>query len=450
MSYISKARISDRATLWHTTPLWIVRHVVVAALIPLAACAGGAEPPDKTFNLAKARAERGEELARRFPDKPAKLRPLYARLEAEGKRNRVLNLMEIGVTALASNDLEHARNAFDRVLDGIESIWGTGEAAKKARQLWYNEDKKIFKGAPYERVMAYYYRGLIYLANHQYGNARAVFRAGQIQDAFAEEQNHRADFALMKYLEGWASKCRGDPDLASKAFAKAKEFNSGLPIPNEGQNAIVIAELGYSPRKVTDGVGHYQLKYRRARSNETQATLISDTDALSSKDLPRAENIFWQATTRGGRKIDEFLGNKVKFRNQAAASGETMAEVGTSVVQISPALSAGSSVVGGAAGVAVVGSALMKVATKTKARADSRFWHTLPSYVHLRPMAQSNVGDSAQVRFAAPDGSHLRTRPVRWLNSMTENAASETEACRVAWTRSRTPSAALKQGNLAK
>ena len=36
------------------------------------------------------------------------------------------------------------------------------KSAKKARSYFSEESKKIFQGEPYERVMAYYYRGILY------------------------------------------------------------------------------------------------------------------------------------------------------------------------------------------------------------------------------------------------------------------------------------------------
>ena len=42
------------------------------------------------------------------------------------------------------------------------ALYGPDKDAKKARSLFHEESKKGFIGEPYERVMAYYYRGLLY------------------------------------------------------------------------------------------------------------------------------------------------------------------------------------------------------------------------------------------------------------------------------------------------
>ena len=48
--------------------------------------------------------------------------------------------------------------------------------------------------------MAYYYRGVLYLRDGDYENARASFKGGMLQDGFAEEEQNRSDFALLSFL----------------------------------------------------------------------------------------------------------------------------------------------------------------------------------------------------------------------------------------------------------
>ena len=55
--------------------------------------------------------------------------------------------------------------------------------AARARGLFAAERTKPFIGEPYERVMAYYYRGILYWRDGQPDNARACFRSGQVIDS---------------------------------------------------------------------------------------------------------------------------------------------------------------------------------------------------------------------------------------------------------------------------
>ncbi|MFP3441488.1 hypothetical protein R0K18_27540, partial [Pantoea sp. SIMBA_133] len=83
---------------------------------------------------------------------------------------------------------QEAKNTLTQARLEIENVYADSDAARKARSIWYEEAEKDFKGEPYERAMVYLYLGLIYLEEGDYGNARASFLAGLLQDAFAEEE----------------------------------------------------------------------------------------------------------------------------------------------------------------------------------------------------------------------------------------------------------------------
>ncbi len=68
-------------------------------------------------------------------DKPAELQPLYRELFEEGRRNEVLNLMEIGAAAWRTGHYDLARAALDEAILNIESVYADNEAARRARSL---------------------------------------------------------------------------------------------------------------------------------------------------------------------------------------------------------------------------------------------------------------------------------------------------------------------------
>jgi len=107
---------------------------------------------------------------------------------------------------------------------------GSAQAAK-ARSLWYAEGSKEFKGEPYERCMAYYYRGILYLMEHDYDNARACFSAGIIQDSFAEELQNRCDFALLDLLMAYACHLQGDNAVRDEEIKRVKELRPDFVEP---------------------------------------------------------------------------------------------------------------------------------------------------------------------------------------------------------------------------
>ena len=144
-------------------------------------------------------------------DKPKELHPFLTKVVAGEKRNRALNQMRAGLAAMKSGHNDLAAKLFDDALLTIETIYGGDEKAAKARGLFSAEDRKVFRGEPYERAMLYYYRGILYLMQGDYENARASFKSGYLQDTLAEKEKFRGDFALLAFLEGWASQCNGKP-----------------------------------------------------------------------------------------------------------------------------------------------------------------------------------------------------------------------------------------------
>lgn len=354
-------------------------------------------------------------------DAQARLAPVYERLESEGERNAVLNQMELGARAYELNDYEVATRAFDDALNQIESFYSNKEGAEQARSLWYEEGKKDFKGEPYERVMAYYYRGLLYLQEQDWGNARASFEGGMLQDAFAEEDQNRFDFALMAYLSAWASFREGNDVMQARALKELAALRKDVPAFGKGHNTLLVVETGTSPRKLGDGIGHYELVYRRGRKfNEERVTV-----ALGGKEMPvyPMEDIFWQATSRGGRAVDRIVKGKANFRSTNAGVGGVLADT-ASTLQVLQPISGSLGAVAGTLG--AIGAMQMFVASKVNAKADVRYWSSLPDAVHVMTL-KSSPGQTARVHFfdkagvAIPELTQTVTMPenggVVWVRS---------------------------------
>lgn len=311
-------------------------------------------------------------------DKPAYAQPLYRKLFEEGQRNEVLNRMEIGTAAFYRGDIDLARENFDAALDVIETVYADNEAATQARSLWHEEGRKDFKGEPYERAMAYYYRGLIYLIDSEYDNARASFLSALLQDAFAEEEQNRSDFAVMMLLAGWSAQKMGSPVLAEEAYAELRSLRPDFPIPNANDNVLIIGETGFSPRKLADGMGHYELVFRPGKNfNEKYVVVNTGAEQLA---LEPVESVYWQATSRGGRPVDKIIEGKAAFANTTADFGRDLAQLGVTARVFSPALGGSSGQVGNT--LALIGVASMALSANVKPRADTRYWSRLPDAVH--------------------------------------------------------------------
>ena len=92
---------------------------------------------------------------------------------AASEKDKVLWQYRAGLTALRRGNYAEAQRMFDEALARVGNIIGPDKSAKKARSLFAEEAKKTFLGEPYERVMAYFYRGVLYWMNGEPDNARA-------------------------------------------------------------------------------------------------------------------------------------------------------------------------------------------------------------------------------------------------------------------------------------
>ena len=339
---------------------------------------------------------------------PAELHDGYRALAAEGSRNFVLNQLEIGVDAwlLGRPDLSAA--AFDPALDAIEAVFGHDAAAQRARSLWYDEGAKTFKGEPYERAMAFYYRGLLYALVGDLDNAGACFRGGMRQDFFAEEEQHRFDFASFLYLESWCASRLGNNGMAEEANRFLREIRPDCNPPAANANLLVVAETGTAPRKLADGVGHAQLVFRRGKGFAERKAWVKIDDRPETLLYP-VEDVYWQASTRGGRPVDRILQGKLRFKETWNQAGTAMTDLGAAAMAGAATVPEGErgpaqALAGGLTGIGLVAGL---AALNAKPRADTRHWRNLPDALHVGAFVCSPGPHQVRLRYGDAKGKSL-------------------------------------------
>lgn len=317
-----------------------------------------------------------------------------ARLATAKPQDRVLWDYRIAASALRLGQFEEARAKLDDAILNIGGIIANSADAKKARSLFSGEESKLFIGEPYERVMAYYYRGLLYWRDGQPDNARACFRTGQFIDSDAETDSYKSDYVLLDYLDGLAStKLSADGSDALKR-ARASTRGAKLPDYDRQANVLVFAEYGRGPRKYQGGEYREQLRFMVQDSPAQSATL---TIAGRTVPLPAYDDLNYQATTRGGRVMDHILGNKAVFKSTTNTIGD-VALIGSVIAAENIHHSSGRRSEGSentAIALGAIGLISKLAAAAATPDADIRTWDNLPqrlSFAALRLPAGTHRG----------------------------------------------------------
>jgi tetratricopeptide (TPR) repeat protein len=327
------------------------------------------------------------------------------------RKDRVLWQYRLALAALRRGDYEEAKRQLDEAITRIGGIYTTDADARKARSYFHNEAKKTFIGEPYERVMAYYYRGVLYWRDGEPDNARACFRSAQLQDADTANHEYAADYVLLDYLDGLATfRLGGDGrDEFNRAVKNARGGSQPPPYFKKG-NVLVFIEFGHGPRKYATGAHKEQLRFDERASRARSVNLRVGPQQFP---LVAYDDLQWQATTRGGRVMDHILANKAVFKD--ATGGAAMAAAATSVGlahhrQEEAALVAG--------GVAIVAGILSATTTP---EADIRAWESLPRYLTFAALELPAGEHSITVDFRDSRGQTITTRNVTFTVPVNSN-----------------------------
>jgi hypothetical protein len=289
-------------------------------------------------------------------------------------RDKVLWEYRLAAAAMRQGKFDVAKQNHDEALTTLQGIYGPDPNAKKARGYFHAEAKKTFIGEPYERSMAYVYRGILYWMDGQPDNARACFRSAELEDSDTENHAYAGDWVLPDYLDGLAStKLGGD---GSDAFNRAEKSAKGVKLPpyNPKANALLFFEFGPGPAKYSTGEYGEELRFHVVPSPVISAEFKVDAHVYP---VAPADDVGFQANTRGGRVMDHILGNKAVFKKSTDVIGNVALIGGLSTAALSDNRTAQQ--VG--LGVALAGLISKGISAATTPQADTRSWDNLPRYI---------------------------------------------------------------------
>jgi hypothetical protein len=312
-------------------------------------------------------------------------------------RDRVLREYRLAAAAMRQGQSDLAKRNLDDALLTLGGIYGKDENAKKARSYFHAEAKKTFIGEPYERSMAFVYRGILYWMDGEPDNARACFRSAEFEDSDTENREYAGDWVLPEYLDGLATtKLHGD---GSDAFKRAQAIAKGINLPpyRPEANALFFVEFGPGPTKFATGHYHEELRFNTAPSPVASADLKLDAFQIP---IAPTDDVGFQATTRGGRVMDHVLGNKAVFKSTTDTIGNVALIGGLTTAAVSRDRTAQE--VG--LGIALAGLISKGISAATVPAADVRSWDNLPRYLSFASLPLPVGMHVATIQFHDPAG----------------------------------------------
>lgn len=339
----------------------------------------------------------------------------------EQTASQPLYLCELGTAYLGCNDKQNAKK---HLLNAYTSIEGFFDPAseKKAISYWGAEAEKVYKGEPYEQATLSLFTGLLLLEEGDVDNALSCFKSGQLADADVANEQFQSDYGLLQLLEAKCFQMRGEQIEYDQFTRKAVDsFAETHPLLHSKRAEIVadnlksnvseqekteILEIKVMEAKeklISDYRSYYGplmqpyntlLLIWTGRSPEVRRTGVYGEGRTLIKNPPTEThyevqvddsswhdvifgfaNISYQATTRGGRQMDNVLASQAAFKKGAHEVGKSFIDMADDVSDPYAALFL--------LGVGLISEGL---SAATNAKADIRSWKTLPDEIAVVPL----------------------------------------------------------------
>ncbi len=321
-------------------------------------------------------------------------------------RDAVLQQYRAAANHLRRAEFDSARPPLDDALLTLGGITAGDRSARQARGYFRGESSKSFRGEPYERVMAYFYRGILYWMQGEPDNARACFRNAQIQDSDAEKGEYQADYALLDYLDGYITTRLGGGGADSLQRARAVARMGSLPEYDVAANVMVFFEMGRGPSKYASGQYGEQLRFRAGSSRSSSLRLRVAGQSVS---VTPSDDLTFQATTRGGRVMDHVLANKAVFKGSTDSFGDAAIISGAILAGTSGRRSSADEI---GAGLLVAGLLSKVISAAATPSADTRTWDNLPNLIGFTSLRVPPGEHGLIADFLDPAGNVVMSRNV--------------------------------------
>lgn len=332
--------------------------------------------------FAKGAYSQTDTILKQLTEEPTVSRPLY-------ELERVSVLLQRGNTAEAHELMMKVRGDFEMLFDE--------QSEKEAASLWHGENKKVFKGDAHERATLYAFLAMSFMDYGDWDNAERSVKNGLLADsANTKDERYNSDYALLQYL-GYVACRKGGRDADAENYMKelrstlvgangsspAYDLLAEAPLPN----AFLVVWAG-SPPSYARGGAHKEIRYAIPGARCPFSFLSAQPDGGDEFRLAGGiADINFQATTRGGRAMDEVLSNKAAVKTGLKASKNVLILVGFSCLASMGSNAKANIVLASVGGGCILAGLTFHVIGECiNSSADIRCWKNLPGELLIMPL----------------------------------------------------------------
>ena len=356
-----------------------------------------------------------------YMNDPRRVEEAYAAALQDTGQDALLGIEKLLSAALLRGDREMAKKLAARASLFVNVFVAGEKGERDALGFLGREKDKPFKGEPHERVMADYYLGVLRLEEGDAEGALAAFRSAMLKDrgsflmpvepsqarqGGANERRYlfEDDYFLLELLAAKCWQLLGEPEDGQKLVGRAKSLRQEISwlvdeVMDPATNVFVIIETGRAPYKVRTGPQGAILGYQKGPEVPVEAVTIDGTKI----SYALGEDLHIQATTLGGRQVDELNVAKAQGQQALQAAGFGFASAGY-FLAIAGAQSDNQAMQ--AAGLIALGvgiGAMIFSAVAVDPSADTRAWTSLPGQIYLA-VGRAAPGSRLRLAVTAPGG----------------------------------------------
>lgn len=353
------------------------------------------------------------------------IKETYEEAAKQKDRNYALWNNQLGSIYLAQGDYDRALDAFLKAYYLMNNIPAFKELESKAVSLTSSEDKKAYKGDPYERSINSLYVGLLLYNKGDLENAMAAFKNGILADSESKGVEYKSDIAVLYLIASRITKKLGDESLSNDYLNAVKElynnpnyyklgFNDEFiqRILNLKNNILLVVEFGEGPFKSRRGQYGELAVVCGDKYDTNSLNIIIDGKLDIGSQAYSDTDVYFQASTRGGRKMDGILKGKAQFKTNAANTSVAALDLSNQFINqanqvraANPYADTSGYAVGALFSALFAGGSAIASAI-TNPKADIRQWSLLPENIIIFPLFLSPGKHKINIGFI--DGRYSR------------------------------------------